>query len=263
MKKEFKLLIIIILLLTVLFGVYKFLYKSETNDNKKSENKVEEKTSVIKYYSYEGNGKFTMSSISNKVDNLKDLNNNYYIKEKITKEKSNEKIIEILYNDFEREPYLYGYYSESDFNKYFSDQIKNGLVCDNKTEIALGEGVNIKCILHDLGFEYEKIDSELCSYINDKEICIKPNDWNNIEKYKEQFENVGWICEYQDFDTGKWNKDVIPNNGNLECSEEGHSKHSDNKIFCFIGTDGAAVCNNNVGWCGINDDLNTYCFGVN
>ena len=258
MKEFFKLIVIIIILFILSIAAIKLFDKKDESED----NELEKINAITKYYTYEGKGKFTMSSISNKVDNYKELNNNYYIKERITKEKSKGRIIEVLYNDFEREPYLYGYYNETDFNKYFQEQIKNGLVCDNKTLIGLGEGVNIKCISHEAGFEYDKIDSELCAYINDKEICIKPNDWYNIESYKEKFESVGWICEYQD--SGEWSNDKKPTNGNLECSKERPStrNYKEGELFCFIGTDGGAVCNNNIGWCSINDDLNTFCFGV-
>ena len=262
MKKVFKIIAIILLLLAISFGVYKIFYKP--NKNVVPNNVPNEIPSIIKYYSYEGNGEFVMSSTSNKVNDLKELKNNYYIKETIKREKSNGEVIEVLYNDFDSEPYLYGFYTNEEFNKYFSKEIEDGLICDDKTEIAFEEGINIKCLTHETGFEYDKINSELCAKINDKEICIKPNDWKNVDKYKEDFENAGYICEYHNFDTGKWTGDTKINNGNLECSKEKPSldKYKDGELFCFMGTDGAAVCNDNIGWCGINNDLNTYCFGV-
>lgn len=271
MKKTFNVFLILFLLCVIGFEVYELFKNDDSNINNnentsiKESNESNKESIIIKYFTYEGNGKFTMSSTANRVSDFKKIKNNYYIKEEINNEKSDDKIVEVLYNDFESEPYLYGYYTNEEFNKYFEEQIKNGLVCDDKTEIGFGEGVNIKCVEHDTGFEYEKIDSKLCAYINDKEICINANDWENIDDYKKQFENVGWICEYKNNDNGKWSEDERPVNGYLECSKEKPStnKHTSNELFCNIGSEGASVCNNNDGWCSINNDLNTYCFGVN
>ena len=103
LKKICKFLIIIVIICAIGFGIYKIFLTSKTNnkENNNDSSNSNTDTSVIKYYSYEGNGKFTMSSTSNKVDSFEKLNNNYYIKEKIVKEVSNEKIIEVLYNDFQ------------------------------------------------------------------------------------------------------------------------------------------------------------------
>ena len=254
MKKVFKFVLLVILIALLTCVAYKFLCKKNTNSS----------LSTIKYYSYENDGKFIMSSTAHKVEDVKQIENDYYIKEHITNVKSEEKIVEVLYNDFSEEPYLYGYYTEKDFNKYFSDQIKDGLVCDNKTEIAFGEGTNIKCLIHKEGFEYEKIDSELCVLINGKEICLKPNAWSNIDKHKEEFENAGWICEYQDYDTGKWTNDKKPTNGILECSKVKPSEGvvKEGNLYCYIGPKGWASCDNNKGWCNINNDLTTNCNGI-
>lgn len=220
-------------------------------------------SSKTMYYTYED--KFVMSSTAKKTSNMEEIKNDYYIKENINNVKSKEKVVEVLYSEeFNGPYYLYGYYLIDDFNNYFKEQIDNGFVCDKDDySYALGEGSSMKCTVHESGFKYEKIDSELCVSINDKEVCIKPNDWANIEKYKSLFEDAGWICEYKDYNIGKWSKE-IPTFGNLECSEEKPSvrDHGNYDLFCYINTDGHATCNNNIGWCSINSDLNTNCFGI-
>ena len=254
MKKIFKLLVALVLAGLIVLAACKLFCKQDKSDS----------STTTKYYSYEKDGKFIMSSTAHKVEDLKQIDNKYYIKENITKTKSKEKIVEVLYNDFSGEPYLYGYYTNSDFNKYFSEQIKNGLTCDNKTEVAYGEGSNIKCLIHDEGFEYEKIDSELCVNIDDNEVCVKPNAWEDVDKYKDNFEKAGWVCEYHDYDSGKWTNSKKPTDGVMECSKVKPSErtNSGNDLYCYIGTDGETTCNDGNGWCNINSDLTTNCYGT-
>ena len=57
----------------------------------------------VMYYSYED--KFVISSTANKVKKVKNLNNDYYIKENITKTKSKERLVEVLFSEGINEPY--------------------------------------------------------------------------------------------------------------------------------------------------------------
>ena len=258
MKKGYIVGLIILIICSVSLGMYLLLTKDNSESIKNNES--------IVYYTYEGNGKFVMSSIADKVSNYRELNNNYFIKENIQKVESSEKIIEVIYAQFGEKDIIYGYYTEEEFNKYFKDKINEGLVCDGNSSYNMGEGVTLKCITHNSGFKYDKKDSELCANIDNNIVCIKPNDWNNIKDYKNKFESVGWNCQYIDQTTGAWNDNVIPEIGNLECSKIKPSDRQNtynHDLFCFIGNDGSAICNDNNGWCGIGSDINTWCFGVN
>jgi hypothetical protein len=216
----------------------------------------------LMYYSYED--KFVISSTANKVKKVKNLNNDYYIKENITKTKSKERLVEVLFSEGINEPYnTYGYYPISEFNTLFKDKIIDGFLCGIDKPYYLEEGNSLKCTIYDIGYKYNKIDSELCVLINNKEVCIKPNDWNNIEDYKKMLIDNGWLCEYKDYNTGEWTTN-IPEDGVLECSKEKPSirDHSNNDLYCHINTDGSATCGNNNGWCSIDKDNSTYCFGI-
>lgn len=257
MKKDNKIILIVLISLLVLILLLVFIFVKFVFRDKGELEK-------IYYYTYED--KFVMSSNADKKTNLDDLNNDYFIKEKVKNAKSNSNIIEVTYNEYGEEPITYGYYTEQDFNNYFKSYIDDGLICDNNSSFNMGEGVVLKCLIHESGFTYQKVDSELCVNIDDKMVCIKPNDWENIVNYKNKFESAGWICEYNNYTTGEWNDSNIPEDGILECSKDKPStRHNDyvEGLFCFIGTDGGAICSNNNGWCGIGDDLNTWCFGNN
>ena len=247
MKKNYLILLIVAIIICVGVGLYLLNIK---------------KTSEVKYYTYDG--KFVMSSYAQKVDDYKKLNNNYFIKEKISNVTSKEDIIEVLFSGGFNEPYFaYGYYTIDDFNKYFSEDIKKGLVCDGESIHYLAEATSYKCVKHKPGYKYQKIDSELCANINNQLVCIKANDWQNNANYKKMFENVGWQCEYYDYSTQEFSANKVPTNGYLECSKVKPSNaKKDNELFCYIETDGEVVCNNNVGWCNLYKDLSTSCFGI-
>ena len=253
MKKNY-IVILFSLLIVVLVGA--FIIFKNTN---KEEVKTEE-TEKVYYYTYEG--KFVMSSTAHKVTDYKELKNNFFVKEKVKKVKSDSKIMEVIYDEFGEDPIVYGYYTEEEFSKYFKDKIDEGFTCDSDIGFNMGEGVILRCIFHDSGYSYEKVESELCANVNNNLVCIKPNDWENIDKYREEFENAGDKCEYYDYSTGKYSDSKKPKLGNLECSNEKPSIRKDNTFYCLLGSDGGSICSVNTGWCSIGEDLNTYCFGI-
>lgn len=246
MKKNYMILLICVIIGGII-GVYLF-------NNKESKE--------VRYYTYDG--KFVISSSANKKDNYKKLNNNYFIKETISNMTSKEEIIEVLFSEGFNEPYFaYGYYTVSDFNKYFSEYIKKGLICDGEYTHYLEEAASYRCVKHESGHEYQKIDSELCANISDELVCIKANDWQNNKDYKKMFEKAGWQCEYYDYGSREFSVDIASTNGYLECSKTKPSERkNDNELFCNIETDGSAMCSNNAGWCNIYKDLSTSCFGI-
>ena len=161
----------------------------------------------------------------------------------LTETNSTTPIYEILENlEFEGEYYTYGYYTKEELDKY---ELAKKLKCDNKDELALGEGTSRKCNEHDIGFVYNKIDSVMMVKINDEFIEIKPNDWENVNSYKTELEEAGLTCEPIDEKSEYQHLDCKNSDGSIEVDirKEGDVVAHDNGNYCLINGDSSSWCN--------------------
>ena len=212
---------------------------------------LENEGNATVYYSIEGDGEYTPSALAKKVIDYKKLKAPFFIKEVIVKTKSTEPLIEILnsyYLDNEQiRYYTYNYIAEKEFKRDYSKNIKDGLKCDGITETYAGEGDYIKCNKHDTGFEYNKIESEICVLIEEKPKCIKPNnDWSKIEEYKNEFESLGWTCTITDYE--------IKDQNQLECNY--------NELRLTLANSGEVIIGYESPYCYVNKDLATWCYNT-
>ena len=204
--------------------------------------------------SIEENGEFTLSSLAKKINDYKKLNKKFFIKETINETISTSPVIEVFYGDYDSskdkiEYYTYGNYTKEDFNSYFSSYIKEGLKCDGNSSVYIGEGSYYKCVEHETGYKYDRIDSEACIITNDSNtICVKPNDWNNVSDYKTKFEKVGWTCTKTNFNEQNY----------VLCQKE---KSNFNELYIYIHDDGAVVVGSG-SYCYVNKDLASWCFNT-
>ena len=239
---------IIMFLLNKKNGISQDIINSTETQQEKTNDISQNETSVIdnnvRYYSGPNNKfGFVFSSMASKVTDYKTLNKKVFIKETSVETISTEPIYEILENlEFKGEYYTYGYYTKEELDKY---DLANDLKCDNTSTIELGEGATRKCKEHEVGFKYDKIDSEMIVIIGDKVINIKPNDWSNINNYKETIEEAGLKCD-------PINEDVLQ--PSLYCKDDteymvlnihksGEVVAHDKGYYCYIGNDLATWCN--------------------
>ena len=246
-NKSNAVLYIVIIGIIILFGIGIGYYLHIIN-KKPADKSINNK---IFYYSVENNVNFTPSSLAKKVNNYKELNKNFFVKETINETISKAPVIEVFLGDYDSskdtiEYYTYGNYTKEDFNSYFSSYIKEGLKCDGNSSVYIGEGSYYKCAEHETGYKYDRIDSEACIITNDSNtICVKPNDWNNVSDYKTKFEKIGWTCTKTDFNEQNY----------LLCQKE----ESDiNKLHIYIHDDGTIIFGER-SICYVGHDLSSCC----
>ncbi len=259
-KNNISLYIILIGVVVLIgIGIGYFFYKTNNkqlpinNDETEKREQSNSSSNKVMYYSIEENGEFTPSSLAKKVSDYKTLNKKFFIKETISEAISANPVIEVFYGTYESdkdtiEYFTYGFYSKEDFNNFFSSYINKGLKCDGSSNIYIGEGSYYKCVEHETGYKYDRIDSEACIITNSNTICVKPNDWNNVSDYKTKFEKVGWTCAKTDQE----------NQNYVLCQKE-ESNFDD--LYIYIHDDGRVVVGSG-SYCYVNHDLASWCFNT-